>query len=97
MEERLLGTALLHEESCDPGFCHGTISVAYYHKKWYLITGDTRFLELYKKFTQLTLSLSTEKKGLAGYLKNTGTGGKQAALGLLDGIAGIGVFLLITY
>ena len=87
-----LGTALLHEESCDPGFCHGTISVAYYHKKWHLITEDSRFLELYKKFTQLTLSLSTEEKGLAGYLKNTGTGDKQPALGLLDGIAGIGVF-----
>ncbi|MCD9616618.1 lanthionine synthetase LanC family protein [Chryseobacterium gleum] len=87
-----LGTALLHEEGCDAGFCHGTISVAYYHKKWYLITEDTRFLELNKKFTQLTLSLSNEEKGLAGYLKNSGTGQKQTALGLLDGIAGIGVF-----
>ncbi|AZI38612.1 lanthionine synthetase LanC family protein [Epilithonimonas vandammei] len=89
-----LKTALLNEDSCDAGFCHGTISVAYYHKKWYLITGDTRFLELYKKFTQFTLSLSNEEKGLAGYLKNAEAGDKKAALGLLDGIAGIGVFFI---
>lgn len=89
-----LNLALLNEENCDAGFCHGTISVAYYHKKWYSITKDTRFLELYKKFTEDTLLIANRKDGLAGYLKKTGTADFQSALGLLDGIAGIGVFLI---
>ncbi len=89
-----LELALLNDESCDAGFCHGTVCVAHYHKKWYSITKDHRFLELYKKFTQDTLLIANKKDGLAGYMKKNGTGGFESALGLLDGIAGIGICLI---
>ncbi|MGA9211558.1 lanthionine synthetase LanC family protein [Kaistella sp.] len=94
IKRKSLQLALLNEENCDAGFCHGTISVAYYHKKWYSITSNVEFLKLYKKFTNDTLLIANKGNGLAGYKKKTATGEYQNTLGLLDGIAGIGVFLI---
>ncbi|KMQ67694.1 hypothetical protein ACM39_12635 [Chryseobacterium sp. FH2] len=94
LKRETMHSALLNGEDCDAGFCHGTISVAYYHKKWYSVTNDERFLHLYNKFSNDTLLLANKPEGLAGYIKHLGDNETSNAIGLLDGIAGIGTFLI---
>lgn len=94
LKRNTLSSALLDAKRCDAAFCHGTISVAYNHKIWYKLTGNTEFLKLYEKFKDETLFLGNNPDGLAGYFKHDGGGKLVPALGMLDGIAGIGVFFI---
>ena len=87
-------SALINKDRYDAGFCHGTASVAYNHCKWYKITKDKNFEDLYVKFTKETLLKAKYDDGLAGFMKYNGEGELVQAIGILDGITGIGVFLL---
>lgn len=87
-------SALLSDKNYEPGFCHGTISVAYYHKIWFKLSNDKRFKYLYEIFKQETLLLGSSKKGLAGYTKKNIYGNDISSIGILDGISGIGIFLI---
>lgn len=87
-------SALLDEKNCEMGFCHGTISVAYYHKLWLKLSGDEKFKNLYQIFKKETIKRGSLKKGLAGYTKKDLNRNDISSIGMLDGISGIGTFLI---
>lgn len=78
----------------DACFCHGLSSVAYIHKKWYLISKDANFYKEYEKLILNVLSFGDKKNGAAGYQKYTGDGNYIDSIGLLDGVIGIGIVLI---
>lgn len=92
-----VSTALLNSDDYDAGFCHGTSSVAFFHKKWYKIAKNEMFEDLYNKFIFETLIAAKHEQGMAGFLKHDGKGDLVKAIGMLDGIAGIGVVLIDYY
>lgn len=76
----------------DCGFCHGLSSIAYMHKKWYLISGKEVFQKSYLKFIENILNESTSA-GIGGYQKIINYGKYEDRAGLLDGSIGIGIVL----
>ncbi|WP_136468900.1 lanthionine synthetase C family protein [Flagellimonas onchidii] len=78
----------------DACFCHGSASVAYLNKKWGQITKNSAFNELYQHFVKVTLKKGDNDIGLAGYQKYLGDNKHENAIGLLDGVIGVGVMLL---
>lgn len=80
--------------SYDACFCHGLSSIAYIHKKWYLISKDEKFYHEYEKLTSAVLSFGENEKGIAGYQKHQGNGTYIDSIGLLDGVIGIGMVLI---
>lgn len=81
-------------DNYDACFCHGLSSVAYIYKKWYLISKDEKFFNEYEKLTEAVLKFGEKEKGIAGYQKRLGDGRLEDSIGLLDGVIGIGMFLI---
>lgn len=77
----------------DSAFCHGASSLAYCNKKWYQITKDSQFKENYEKFIGNIIENGKNDIGLAGYRKYLGNNKFENAIGMLDGVAGIGIVL----
>lgn len=78
----------------DSEFCHGASSVAYFHRKWYTITKNETFLSAYNHFLGETLKLCNFDGGIAGFKKYDGPNKYKNAIGMLDGLIGVGIFLL---
>jgi len=78
----------------DACFCHGLSSVAYIHKKWYLITKDEKFYKEYEKLISDVLNFGDNKKGIAGYQKRLKDDTYTDSVALLDGVIGIGIVLI---
>lgn len=78
----------------DSEFCHGASSVAYFHWKWYKITKNESFLSAYHHFLEQALKLCDFEEGIAGFKKYEGPNKYRNAIGMLDGLIGVGIFLL---
>ncbi|MDP2060286.1 MAG: lanthionine synthetase LanC family protein, partial [Flavobacteriaceae bacterium] len=78
----------------DEAFCHGLASVAYLHKKWYKITGDEKFYNLYEFLIKDIVERGDKIDGLAGYKKIINRNETINSIGLLDGVVGIGIVLI---
>lgn len=78
----------------DACFCHGSASVAYLNKKWGQITNNNEFYKLYQHFVMVTIEKGNNNNGYAGYQKYLGDNKHENAIGLLDGVIGVGVVLL---
>ncbi|WP_029297077.1 lanthionine synthetase C family protein [Chryseobacterium hispalense] len=78
----------------DSEFCHGASSVAYFHRKWYTITKNESFLSAYNHFLEEALKLCSFDGGIAGFKKYDGPNKYRNAIGMLDGLIGVGIFLL---
>jgi len=81
-------------KSSDAGFCHGASSLAYLHKVFFQKYQDKKFMYLYQEFAKEVINKGNDLDGLAGYRKYLGDNKFENAIGLLDGIVGIGLFLL---
>ncbi|NCO62703.1 MAG: hypothetical protein GW849_02355 [Flavobacteriia bacterium] len=93
LQRNSMETAIL-SNSYDGGFCHGAASVAYLHKKWFEITGNEKFNIAYENFINDLLDIGKNTEGIAGYRKHLGNGNYENAIGLLDGVIGIGIVLI---
>ena len=78
----------------DASFCHGLSSVAYIHKKWFLISNDKMFYKEYVKYINEVLNFGNQEIGIAGYQKLLGKGEYADSFGFLDGVIGIGIVLM---
>lgn len=78
---------------CDAGFCHGLSSIAYVHKKWYYISGEKKFYDLYSKFISEILDFGKRNVGIAGYQKYVSNNQYEDSIGFLDGAIGVGIVL----
>lgn len=81
-------------QSYDAGFCHGLSSVAYIHKKWFSISDDKKFNDLYEKFISDIIDFGETNEGIGGYQKYLGKDRYEDTVGLLDGAIGIGIVLI---
>ncbi len=81
----------------DAGFCHGTSSIAFLNKKWFEISKNEKFRNSYHVFLRETLNRLYHKDIISGFKKNMGDEiGFKLYHGLLDGVCGVGVFLIDT-
>jgi lantibiotic modifying enzyme len=78
----------------DAGFCHGLVSIGYFHKKWYSYSKDKDFYNQYEKFIFQTIEFANKDIGIAGYQKYMGDNKYEDAIGFLDGVIGIGIVLI---
>ncbi len=78
----------------DAGFCHGLSSIAYIHKKWFTISKEKEFNDLYQKMILDIVHFGDQNIGIAGYQKILGKNKYEDAIGLLDGSIGIGITLI---
>lgn len=78
----------------DAGFCHGLSSIAYLHKKWFVISEDKKFYDLYEKFILEIIDFGDTSVGIGGYQKYLGNDRHEDTIGLLDGAIGIGIVLI---
>lgn len=83
---------------CDAGLCHGAASVCMMFHYAYLQTGEKVFEEARNYWLRATLDMGCMKDGLAGYKvwHTTEYGGWKNEYNLLEGIAGIGLMLLVN-
>jgi hypothetical protein len=77
----------------DAAMCHGSAGLAHIYKKWYQITGNPEFKVSYEYWVNQTLLMGDRQGGLGGFQKYTGPDSYSNALGLLDGVCGIGLVL----
>lgn len=94
LERNSIGKIFSNSDKFDACFCHGLSSVAYIHKKWYLISKNKDFYKEYEKLISDVLNFGENKKGIAGYQKYLGDGTYINSIGLLDGAIGIGMVLI---
>lgn len=73
--------------------CHGLSMVAYLNKKWFFHSGDKEFLENYNILLAEILE-TDDKIGVAGYRKKINSQEWEDSYTFLDGVSGIGIFLL---
>jgi len=94
LDERVIETSKFMRNN-DPALCHGFSSMGYLYKRWYEITKNERFFKAYNHFTKELLKLATYPDCESGFKKSLGEKGKyESSYALLDGSAGIGVYLL---
>lgn len=82
---------------CDAGLCHGTAGIAQIFWNIYLNTHINKFKETTEYWIHQTIQMAKHPDGLAGFKTwNTDEyGGRYVnSVGLLEGIAGIGLMLL---
>lgn len=82
---------------CDAGLCHGTAGIAQIFWNIYLNTHINKFKETTEYWIHQTIQMAKHPDGLAGFKAwNTDEygGGYVNSVGLLEGIAGIGLVLL---
>lgn len=92
--KRNSGEKMFRTQKYDACFCHGLSSVAYIHKKWYLISKDEIFFKEYERYILDILNFGENQKGIAGYQKFAGKDGYIDCVGFLDGVLGIGTVFL---
>ena len=68
-------------------------SIAYVHKKWYYISGEKKFYDLYSKFISEILDFGKRNVGIAGYQKYVSNNQYEDSIGFLDGAIGVGIVL----
>lgn len=78
----------------DACFCHGLSSVAYIHKKWYMISKDIAFYKEYEKYIEYIIHYGINDEEVKGYQKYIGKSKYADAIGFLDGTIGIGIVLI---
>lgn len=74
----------------DAGLCHGTSGIGLIYHKMYLNTNINEFKKISEYWLNETINYSFSKKGQSAYPSNN----PEHSLSLLDGIAGIGLYLL---
>ena len=82
---------------CDAGLCHGTAGIAQIFWNMYLNTHINKFKETTEYWIHQTVEMAKYPDGLAGFKAwnaNKYGGGLVNSVGLLEGIAGIGLVLL---
>ncbi|MFP3591347.1 lanthionine synthetase LanC family protein [Chryseobacterium sp. SIMBA_038] len=85
---------LYSDQIFDAGFCHGSSSVGYLHLKLYLLTKDKNHKDAYHHFVNQTLKFCDFNDGIAGFKKYNGPDDYRNNIGMLDGLIGVGIFLL---
>jgi lantibiotic modifying enzyme len=82
----------------DAGFCHGSIGVAHLYNRVYQITGKDEFKSAALYFYQDTIDHARYGKEFAGFRpwRDAPQDNLKGSLGLLEGIAGIGLGLLAS-
>lgn len=80
----------------DAGICHGSAGLAQMYKHLYHETKEPVFNEACQFWMDETLAMDTHEQGYAGYMQKRGDDNKpwQAELGLLEGVAGIGLSII---
>lgn len=77
----------------DAAMCHGSAGLAHIYRKWYQITGRLEFKASYEYWVRQTLLMGDRPDGIGGFQKYAGPDNYSNALGLLDGVCGIGLVL----
>lgn len=78
----------------DAGFCHGAAGIAHIFNRFYQYTGKEEFRQAALHWLETALGLAKFDDGLAGYKKFIPEEGWFNSIGLLDGIAGIGLVMM---
>lgn len=80
----------------DAGLCHGTAGAATIYQRFYAHTGLEEFKQIAAVWLKETYSQAIFEDGYAGYkiFRTEEYGGSQKGIGLLEGIAGIGLAIL---
>ena len=80
----------------DAGLCHGASGIAHIFNRMYINTGIEKFKETSEYWFDITLKMATFEDGLAGYKAwhTEKYGGWVNEVGILEGIAGIGLALI---
>ncbi len=80
----------------DAGLCHGSSGVAHIYWNLFLHTGLQQFRATTDYWFQITMQMAKYVDGLAGFKtwRREDIGGPKNSTTLLDGISGIGLFLL---
>jgi lantibiotic biosynthesis protein len=80
----------------DCGLCHGSAGVAQIFRRFWWETKETVFLEAANYWTEQTLEMAIHKEGLVGYCVYRAVGENKwiTDIGLLEGVAGIGLALI---
>ena len=81
---------LLENGIIDAGICHGTSGLGLVFYKMFLNTGNLKFKETSSFWLSETMKFSIYQDGYAGYKAN----GQYASINFLEGISGIGLYLL---
>lgn len=79
---------------CDASLCHGTAGVAQIFWNLYLNTHINKFADATDYWINQTLLMSKHSDGLAGFKFYKADGEFDNSVGLLEGIAGVGLVLL---
>ncbi len=80
----------------DACFCHGTSGIAHIYNRAFNLTNDKKFEESSHFWLNKTLEIMINKDGIAGYklFVHKQYGGSRNSLGILEGVAGVGLVLL---
>ncbi len=76
----------------DSGFCHGSVGVAHIFNRVYQLTKITKFKDAASFWYKETLNFAKFNNGYAGYMAYKDNW--QPDLGLIQGVAGIGLSLM---
>lgn len=82
--------ALQENRIIDAGICHGTSGLGLVFSKMFLNTNNIKFRGAADYWLSETMKFSKYQDGYAGYKTN----GQYASINLLEGISGIGLYLL---
>ena len=83
-----------YSKNTDAGFCHGASSLAYLQKKWGQLPMILNLKGYIKSSFKFLCLKETTIKGWQGYRKYLGNNKYESAIGLLDGIVGIGIVFI---
>mgnify|MGYP003444199047 FL=1 len=85
---------LEHESVYDAGFCHGSCGLSHLYYKIFKLTNLKEFLFQSNYWLEVTFNKSEFKDGYAGYKSFHQNDGWSNEMGVLEGVAGIGLVLL---
>lgn len=80
----------------DAGFCHGAAGVAHIFNRFYQETKNVEYKDAALFWIDQTLKMATFDNGFAGFKKFGYSDGWQNSLGILEGVAGIGLVFMST-
>lgn len=97
MQYAIQRTDVFHGSVNDAGLCHGTAGIAQIFRRFYYYTGEKAFQNCSNYWISVTLQMSCFPDGPAGYQSfRTKEPFRVSQLNMLEGVAGIGLALLVA-
>lgn len=80
------------------GYCHGPVGDAITYKELYKVTGDERYLAIYRRMTKALINAGVPEKRTAGFWNNCiCCGSAGVLLHFVDGISTVGEEVYVEY